>query len=312
MKLRSDQLRTALAGMDPLTLGIGLALTAYSLLALQDATVKWLVATVPVWHVLLVRSVIVVGGCLAAGGRPLLRHVAGSTTLPLLARRGAVTLAAWFCYFSAARALPLGQLTTLYFTAPVVVALLAAPLLGERVGWARWTAVGLGFAGAALAADPAGMSLSMATVLVLAAAVLWGYGVILTRQIARREPSLVQMFCNNCFFLAVTAAGSALNWQTPSGAELLLLVQVAILGGVGQFALFESARHVPASLTAPLEYSALVWAFLLGFLVWGDIPQLNVFLGAGLIFAAGLGLLLVERHQRRGLSITGSDRKETR
>jgi drug/metabolite transporter (DMT)-like permease len=310
MGVRAGRLRATLAGMDQHTIGIGLALSAYSLLALQDATVKWLVATVPVWQVLFVRSLILVLGCLAAGGRPLVRQVAASSTLPLLARRGAVTLAAWFCYFSAARYLPLGQLTTLYFTAPVVVALLAAPLLGEQVGWARWTAVGMGFAGAALAADPVGLALSYPALLVLAAAALWGYGVILTRQIARREPSLVQMFCNNCFFVVVTGAGCALTWHTPTTGEMFLIMQVAILGGAGQFALFESARHVAASLTAPLEYSALVWAFLLGFLVWGDVPQANVFLGAGLIFAAGFGLLVVEGRQRRAACVGSSDQRE--
>lgn len=299
---RLASLGAVLRRIDPASLGVGLALAAYSLLALQDATVKWLVATVPVWQVLFVRSTILVAGCITAGGRPLIRHVVASATLPLLLRRGAITLAAWFCYFTAARSLPLGQLTTLYFTAPVVVALLAAPLLGERVGWARWTAVGLGFAGATLASDPTGVSLSIATLLVLAAAGLWGYGVILTRQIARREPSLVQMFCNNVFFMVVTGFGCAITWHAPSTAELLLLLQVAILGGAGQFALFESARHVPASLTAPLEYSALVWAFLLGFLVWGDVPSSSVFMGAGLIMTAGLGLLVVERRQRRAQS----------
>jgi drug/metabolite transporter (DMT)-like permease len=305
--LRLSKLRTTLAGIDAQSLGTGLALAAYSLLALQDATVKWLVATVPVWQVLFARSSIVAAGCLTAGGRPLVRRVITSPVLPLLLRRGVVTLAAWFCYFSAARFLPLGQLTTLYFTAPVVVALLASPLLGEKVGWARWAAIGMGFVGAGLAANPAAISFSYASILVLLAAALWGYGVILTRQIARQEPSLVQMLCNNCFFMIVTGAGCALTWHTPTTSELLLIVQVAILGGAGQFALFESARHVPASLTAPLEYTALIWAFLLGFLVWGDVPKLNVFLGAALIFSAGFGLLVIEGRQRRAATPRGAD-----
>ena len=80
--------------------------------------------------------------------------------------------------------------------------------------------------------------------------------------------------------------------------ELSLLLLVGLLGGIGQFSLFESARNAPASLTAPLEYTALVWAFLLGFLVWGDIPRPGVFLGAALIVAAGLLLLLKERQAR--------------
>lgn len=277
---------------------MGLALLAYSLLALQDATVKWLVATVPVWQVLFVRSAILVTGCLGAGGRPLLRHAATTTTRSLLLRRGVVTLAAWLCYFTAARFLPLGQLVTLYFTAPVMVTLLAVPLLGETVGWMRWLAVGIGFSGTLLAADPSGLTLSPATVLVLVAAGLWAYGVILTRQIARREPTLVQMFFNNVFFLVATAIGCALTWQAPSGIDMGLLLVVGVLGGLGQFSLFESAQHAPASLTAPLEYTALVWAFLLGFVVWGDVPRTGVFAGAALILSAGLLLLLTERRGR--------------
>jgi len=289
----------SISGPQGQMLGITLALSAYSLLALQDATVKWLVNTVPVWQVLFVRSSILVIGCLAAGGRPLVRHATTTPTRSLLLTRGIVTLIAWLCYFNAARFLPLGELVTLYFTAPVIVTMLAPPLLGEQVGWLRWAAVGLGFTGALLAGSPAGLTLSPATLLVLTGALLWAYGVILTRKIARRESSLVQMFCNNCFFLTLTGIGCALTWLQPNVSELLLLLLVGILGGIGQLSLFESARHAPVSLTAPLEYTALVWAFLLGFLVWGDIPRPGVFAGAALIVTAGALLLLKERQMRR-------------
>jgi len=272
-----------------------LALIAYFLLAMQDATVKWLVDTVPVWQVLFVRSAILVVGCAVAGGRPLVRQAVTTQTRGLLARRGAITLAAWVCYFSAARYLPLGELVTLYFTAPVIVTLLAAPLLGEQVGWVRWVTVVLGFAGTLLAVGPARLSLSSATVLVLVGAVLWAYGVILTRQIAQQEPSLVQMFYNNCFFLVLTGIGCIFTWHSPTEAELWLLLLVGLLSGIGQYSLFESARHAPVSLAAPLQYTALVWAFLLGFLVWGDVPRAGVFFGAALIVVAGLLLLFRER-----------------
>jgi drug/metabolite transporter (DMT)-like permease len=280
-------------------LGMMLALLAYSMLAMQDATVKWLVDTVPVWQVLFLRSALLVLGCSVAGGRPLLLHAVTTPTWALLARRGAVTLAAWVCYFNAARFLQLGELVTLYFTAPIIVTLLASPLLGEQVGRVRWAAVGLAFLGAVLAANPVGLSMSPATLLVLTAALLWGYGVILTRQIARRETSLLQMFFNNCFFLVLTGIACVFTWHSPSGVEMWLLLCVGLLGGFGQYCLFESAQHAPVSLTAPLEYTALVWAFLLGFLVWGDALRPGVFLGAALILVAGLVLLLTQRHARK-------------
>jgi drug/metabolite transporter (DMT)-like permease len=273
---------------------MGLALAAYSLLSVQDATVKLLVVAMPVSQILCVRSAVLVVGCLVSGGRPLVRHVVSTSTRLLLARRGAVTLAAWSCYFTAARDLPLGQLITLYFTAPVIVTLLASAILREHVGHLRWTAVGIGFAGTLLAANPIGVSLSLPTVLALIAAVLWGYGVILTRQIARLEPTIVQMFFNNCFFLLATGVTSALVWHRPGATEFGLLAIVVVLGGIGQLCLFESARYAPASLTAPLEYTALVWAFLLGFLIWND----GVLLGAGLVLTAGLTLFISERRSQ--------------
>ena len=281
--------------LDQKALGIGLALLAYSLLAVQDATVKWLVVSLPVWQVLFVRSAILVVGCLAVGGRPLVRHACTTSTIPLLARRGLVTLVAWFCYFTAARDLPLGQLTALFFTAPVIVTVLAATLLEEKVGRVRWIAVSVGFTGSVLVASPTGLSLSLPTVLALSAAGLWGYGIILTRQVARRERSLVQMFFNNCFFLIMTGIGCTMTWHTPKMVDALLLLQVACLGGLGQLCLFKSARRAPASLTAPFEYTALIWAFTLGLLFWGDVPKPSVSWGACLILGAGAGLLINER-----------------
>jgi drug/metabolite transporter (DMT)-like permease len=276
-------------------LGVGLALLAYSLLSLQDATIKWLVGALPVWQVLFGRSVVIVSVCLARGRGDLLRCAVTTQTRNMLLVRSAVALAAWLCYFTAARTLPLGQLLTLYFAAPVMVVLLAGPLLSERVGGARWAAIGVGFAGTVAATNPAALSASAATGLVLIAAALWAYGTILMRQIARRESSLVQMLFTNVFFLVATGLASALTWHAVTPAEAGLLFAAGALGGAGQFCLLEAARRAPASLTAPMEYTALIWAFLLGFAVWGDFPTRGVVTGACLIFAAGAILLVSER-----------------
>lgn len=277
------------------TFGLTLAAVAYWLLSMQDATVKWLVASVPIFQVLFGRSAIVLVGCIVAGGRPLLRQASQSPMRLLLLCRGAVTLVAWYCYFTAARSLPLAQLLTLYFTAPVIVMLLAAPILREHIGKAKWSAVAFGFAGTVSAANPSGLVWSRPTALVMTAAGLWALGVILTRIIARREPSLVQMLYTNCFFLVATVVGTIAAWHPPSLVEIELLAAVGLLGGTGQLCLFEAARRVPASVAAPLEYSALLWAFLLGFLIWHDVPSTNTIIGASLILISGYILFLSER-----------------
>ncbi len=279
--------------------GIALAIIAYACFSIHDATVKWLVALLPVWQVLFVRSAIIAIGAAAIGRGRLLRRVAQTPLKRALALRAALTLAAWLCYYTAARRLELAELTTLYFSAPLIVTVLSAPLLGEHVTAPRWIAVGTGFAGVVVAADPAGFRISPAIGLVVLAAVLWGYGIILMRQIARRESSLLQMFFGNLFFALATGIMSLLSWRTPRWPELLLLLGTGLFGGIGQFCLFEAARRAPASLLATFEYSALLWAFLLGFLIWGEIPPASVFAGATLILAAGLALVLGERRRRR-------------
>jgi drug/metabolite transporter (DMT)-like permease len=282
---------------DTSVLGIGLGIFAYGLFSVHDASIKWLVAELPVWQVLFCRSLVIVLTCLAIGRRSLLEQAAATSLKMPLLFRGLITLVAWLCYFTASRSLPLAQLLTLYFAAPLVVTVLAIRLLQERVTRARWASVIVGFLGVMLASDPFGVRASIATLLVLIAAVLWGYGIILMRQIARRESTMLQMLATNLVFLIGTGIMCAFSWRTPDVSQAALLISVAAFGGLGQFCLFEAARMTPASVMATVEYTSLPWAFLLGYAIWGDIPTAAVFSGAGLILLAG-GILVVAERSR--------------
>jgi drug/metabolite transporter (DMT)-like permease len=281
--------------------GIALGVIAYALFAMHDAVIKWLVGHgIPAWEVLCCRSAVIVTLCLAAGRRRLAERALATPIKGLLLVRGALTLGAWLSYYSASAALQLAQLLTLYFAAPIITTLLAVPLLRERVPPVRWVALACGFAGVAVACDPGGVAASWATMLALTAALLWGYTVILMRQTALAESNLLLMLYSNGFFLVVTAiACVAVRWQTPTAGEALALVAVGGIGTLAQLALFEGMRHAPASVMAPTEYTALIWAFVLGFAIWGDIPRLPVFLGAALILVSGAVLLASERQPRR-------------
>lgn len=285
---------------ETITRGIGLGVIAYGLFCVHDAAVKWLVDTTPVWQILFFRSFLVLLGTLAIGRGPLLRRAVVSPLKRQLLVRGVLMLVAWLCYYTASRSMPLAQLLTLYFAAPLIITLLAAPLLGEHVTRARWAAVVVGFVGVLFASDPFGVQANFATLLVLIAAALWGYGIILMRRIARRESSLLQMLFSNTLFLIVTGIASVVTWHTPTGSDLMLLLAVGGFGGLAQFSVFESARMVPASVLATVEYTALLWAFLLGYAIWGDIPVLSVFVGAGLIVVAGIMLVVTERRAGEG------------
>ena len=276
-------------------LGIGLGVLAYGLFAVHDAAIKFLVETLSVWQVLFFRSATILAACLCIGRGPLVKRAIETPLKRTLAFRAAITMTAWICYYTAARSMGLAQLLTLYFAAPIMVTLLAARVLKETVTPTRWLAVSIGFVGVMFAADPFGVRASLPTLLVLIAAALWGYAIILMRQIARRESSLIQMLFNNAIFLPITAVVCVTTWDTPDLMELALLASVGVFGGLAQFLVFEMARRTPASVMATVEYTALVWAFLLGWAIWGDIPSSAVWFGAGLIAVSGIVLVVAER-----------------
>jgi drug/metabolite transporter (DMT)-like permease len=272
---------------------------AYGVFAVHDAAIKWLVVDIPVWQILWFRSATILVICLAIGRRALLERAAASPLKRPLAFRGVIMLTAWLCYYSAARSLPLAQLLCLYFAAPLMVTVMARQILHEHVTRARWTSVTIGFIGVLFASDPFGVRASWPTLLVLIAAALWGYGIILMRQIARHEPTLLQMLSTNSVFFLCTGAVCVVHWQPLSATQMVMLIGVGVIGGLAQFLVFEAARMIPASVMATLEYSALPWAFLFGYWIWLDIPPFAVFLGAGLIILAGAILLRAERRSFR-------------
>ncbi len=278
--------------------GILLTSLAYFLFTVHDAAVKLLVAAIPVWQVLFFRSLTILAGCAAFGGPALFRDAIRSPIVKPMFLRSFLILGAWLCYYNAARSLQLAELTTIYYAAPIIVTVLSVIVLKESVPLARWAAVFGGFAGVFIACDPARLGLSVPVLLVLAAAFMWGTSIILLRKIAMQEKTIVQMILNNGFFLFTAGVPLAWVWQTPSASQALLLLGAGMLAGLAQFTLFEGMRRAEASVIAPFEYTALVWAFALGYLIWADVPRVEVFVGASLIMAAGL--LVVASEHRRG------------
>lgn len=287
--------------------GIALATAGYGVFTLQDAIIKWLVADHTVWQILFLRSVTVTAISALIARRQGFRAVLRSPNRPALLLRGLVILIAWLCYYGAARHLGLAELTTLYYAAPLFVTILSVLLLGERVDLARWGAVALGLVGVVIAANPGGRPDLLPALMVLAAAVLWAWSNILVRQIIAIESTASQMLFSNATFVVASGITMPFLWQTPRPFDLALMVALGFVAALGQFLLFESFRKAPASAVAPCEYTALVWAFLLGYAIWGDLPARAVFIGAGVILLATLLLVVSEgRRARQGGELGGS------
>lgn len=278
--------------------GILLTCLAYFLFSVQDASIKFLVSTIGVWQILFFRSAAILVGSTLIGGRLLIVASARSPIFMAMLLRSFLILAAWLCFYTAARSLQLAELTTIYFAAPIIVTVLSIILLGEKVPLLRWSGVLVGFVGVFVACDPARLGLSVPVMLVLAAAFLWGLSIVLMRKIALQERTMIQVVLNNAFFLVIAGIPLLFLWQTPTMLELGLMLVVGTLGGVAQFLLFEGMKRAPISVIAPFEYSSLIWAFALGFAIWGDVPRSEVFTGAAIILGAGLLIVAGERRRR--------------
>ncbi|UDL91457.1 DMT family transporter [Mesorhizobium sp. PAMC28654] len=272
---------------------------AYFLFSTQDASIKLLVVGMTVWQIMFFRSITILVACAAIGGRRLFEDTARSSVLRPMFLRSVFTLAAWICFYNAAKTMQLAELTTIYYAAPIIITVLSVVMLGEKVPALRWLAVFIGFAGVFVACDPTRLGLSVPVLLVLAAAILWAIAIILMRKTSLAERTMIQLVLNNAFFLAFSAVPTFFLWQAMTWEQLLLLIAVGALGGIAQYLLFEGMKRAPVSILAPLEYTSLIWSFALGFAIWGDVPRPEVFTGAAIIVSAGLLIVANERFRKR-------------
>ena len=282
-----------------ISLGIVLTTSAYMAFTFHDAIVKVLTSAIPVWQILFFRSLTILVGCLAYGRGKLVHQAVTSPIIKPMIARSILLLCAWLSYYTAARHLQLAEVTTLYYAAPVVGTVLAWFILREEVTPARWLAVGVGFVGVLIACNPVGLTISWSVYLALQAAVLWASAMVLLRKTSLHEKTIIQLAVSNVFFLIMTGIAVIYTWQTPTLTQLGLLIGTGVVAGCAQFALFEGMRQAPVSVLAPFEYTSLVWAFILGYLIWADIPTHNVIVGAVMILGAGFIIIVSERLRHR-------------
>lgn len=287
--------------------GLLMAGSAYFIFTVQDVLVRLLVkADMPIWQVLLIRSLCIVIICLCMKGPSVVVESLVSPSRLSLIARGVFILSAWLCYYTASKTLLYGQLVTIYYAAPIIITILSIFMLNERVTPSRWVAVIVGFVGVMIACEPGQLGFSILVLLTLAAAFLWSMANILLRKAAVSENVLMQMFMSNAVFAIGCAGPTIFWWHEPTAVQWLQLLGVGALGGGAQYLLFKSFRMAPASAIAPMEYSSLLWAFALGYLIWREVPGHGVVLGAVLIGVSGVGTLLSERWQQRRMATAAS------
>jgi drug/metabolite transporter (DMT)-like permease len=172
-------------------------------------------------------------------------------------------------------------------------------MLGERIGWRRWAAVAVGFCGVLVMLRPTTGVFQILALVPLAAALVSSLRDIVGRRLTRTETSHSMMLVGNATLIGLSALTLAFGWLPVAWRDLALMAGAGCLIGVGQFLMIEAYRAAEAAVVAPLKYSGIVWAVLLGWLVWGHLPDAFVVAGSLIVVASGLFILHMETRRGR-------------
>ena len=284
-----------LAGIGYMTLGIA----AFSAM---DAMGKWLVRDFSVFQILALRSSFVAVFLTALmpllGGREAVRSTQRAAHLG----RSLCSILAFLFFFTSVRYLPLADAVAVAFGGPFIVTALSVPLLKEHVDLRRWIAIGVGFVGMILIVQPTGAGFRPAALLVIASSFAYAFLMIMSRWMSSRSNGkektftfLYYTFVLQTLFGWLVVLGILGGWQPMTNAEIGLGAGMGALALAGHFGITRAFQLAPVSVVAPFEYSALVWATILGFTVFGEFPGADVWVGVAIIIVAGLYTILRER-----------------
>lgn len=275
--------------------GIALMCGAVAAFACLDAMAKWLGTHIPVLQVVGVRYVSAFLIALLFSN-PINRPGLLKTARPRLQLlRSAMLLGSTFFNFMAFRYLQLDEAMSILFSTPFLVAILAGPVLGEWVGWRRWTAILVGFAGVLVVARPGFGGMQWAALLSLASAVCYAGYNITTRMLSSTDSSETTLFYANLFGFVIMTPVLPFVWVPPSVIDMVLMVAFGCFGAGGHFLLILAHRNAPASVLSPFIYTQIIWATTFGYVVFANVPNHWTVTGAGIVIASGLYLLYRER-----------------
>lgn len=281
--------------------GIGLMLAGIFLFSLNDVMGKWLVATYTVGQLLLIRSV----AALAVLTPFLWRE--GKTAITQAPRPGLQllrvalgTLETAFFYWAVSY-MPLADVVTYYLAGPIYVTALSALVLGEHVGWRRWTAVVVGFAGVLIALNPSAATLTWPALIALTGSIFFALLMITTRALCGTADSvLVGGQTAGTLLLGILLLPT--GWTTPTALDLGMLLLLGVVALIAHACVNRSLMLAPAAVVVPYQYMLIVWAVIFGYVIFGDVPQLATLLGAAIIVAAGLFIFLREQKLSRAVT----------
>ena len=271
-------------------LGIGLMVLTTAVFAAQDGLSRHLAGEYNVLMVVMIRywffALFVVALAVRRSGGV---RAAARTARPVLQAARGLLLAGEICVMvTAFTLLGLVESHAVFAIYPLLVAALSGPLLGERVGWRRWSAIGAGFAGVVVILQPTGGVWSWAAAIPFTAALMFALYNPLTRLASRTDTTATSFFWTGTVGALVTTAVGAWSWEPMTAPDWAMMATLCVSGAAGHWLLIRTYEAAEASVVQPFAYLQLVFASLIGLAVFGEALRANVVWGGALVIAAGL------------------------
>lgn len=287
---RTSERPLALPAGDDLRRGVVLALAAAALFVTMDSCVKLLTARYPILQIVAINAFLaaVLTGAVAWWKKGPAALRSRRPGMQLLRGLGLLVIASLGFYAYAH--LPLAEAYAILFSMPLVITGLARPLLGERVGWQRWTAVLVGFAGVLVILWPGAQGFQLAALAALGNAILASFTLIVMRVMREETPESFVVYGN-----ATVAAGAALVlpfvWTTPTLPDLALFLAAGIAASLASLCIARAYQSAPASIVAPFQYTQLLYALVIGVVLFGNVPDARTLAGASMVIGCGLYIM---------------------
>jgi drug/metabolite transporter (DMT)-like permease len=268
--------------------GIALMLAALAFFSCSDAASKLMTASLPAVEVAWLRycafTLLMLGTAAFTGRAQALRS--RKPVLQVLRALGVLGSSIFFIMGLAF--LPMAEATAIAFVSPMLVTALSIPILGEVVGWRRWSAVAVGLIGVLIVVRPGAGAFDPAALFPVLSAFSWAVALVVTRKMSGSESSLVSLTYAAVVGLLVTSALVPFTWVTPGWREMGLGLVTGVASTIAQWLVVLAFQQARASVLAPFSYSQLVWSGLLGLLIFGSVPDRWTMAGAAVIIASGL------------------------
>jgi drug/metabolite transporter (DMT)-like permease len=283
--------------------GIAMILASTVFLGVSDATAKYLSATLPsieiAWIRFLVFGVIMVPAMLP--GSPLYALQSERRGLQLM--RGVALLASSLFFISGLRFLPIAEASATGFVSPLFVTALSIFFLSERVGVRRWLATVVGLIGVLIILRPGSSAFHPAAFFPIVSALAWACTMIMTRMMSGKERAVTTMTYSSIAGVCILSALVPFVWVAPSWHDIFFGILIGIASTAGQWIVVLAFRYADASVLAPFQYTQLLWVSILGFIIFGELPDIWTVTGAIFIVASGLYTAHRERIRRSQLPV---------